>query len=95
MALHLSDWMVVTGPGNETEKCDDDSQSLCDNALSERQRRILKAIGRGAELRQKNVIGMFRGEFSPSTVKTDIKALRSMGLITTHQDAYYVPSEGT
>jgi len=89
---HFTDWMVVTDPGVETEKGDDDSRSSCDNALNERQQRIVQRIIAGERLQQKDVIGMFRGGFSPSTVKRDIKALRDIGLIETHADGHYVPS---
>ncbi len=92
---HLTEWMVVTGLGVETEKDDDESPSSCDNALTVRQRMIMEKITAGERLRQKDVIGMFRLDFSPSTVKRDIKALRDMGLIATHQDGYYVPSAPT
>jgi len=81
---------MVTDPGVETEKCHDYGHSSCDNALSERQQRIMDQISAGGRVRQKDVIGMFCWDFSPSTVKRDIKALRDMGLITTHHAGYYV-----
>ena len=58
--------------------------------LNDRQQRILAEINKGGQLRQKDVIAMFRRNFNPSTVKRDLKALRDEGLIKTHADGYYI-----
>ena len=65
-----------------------------DDGLNDRQRRILEEIDGGAELRQKDVIAMFRRHWNPSTVKRDIKGLRDAGLIETHADGYYIRTRG-
>ena len=75
-----------------TAVCESDQsrEPAMDDGLNDRQREILKKIDRGADLRQKDVIAMFRRNWNPSTVKRDIKGLREMGLIETHPDGYYV-----
>ena len=58
----------------------------------------MEEIDKGMQLRQKDVIAMFRRNFNPPTVKRDLKGLRDRGLIETHLDGDYVlvkNNEGT
>ena len=79
----------------EAEEHEETGKPDEDDGLNDCQRRILKEIDGGAELRQKDVIAMFWRNWNPSTVKHDIKGLREMGLIETHPDGYYVRPTGS
>lgn len=87
---HFTEWMVVREAGADAQLPEEAGEPEEDDGLNERQRKILEAIDSGEELRQKDVIAMFRRNWNPSTVKRDIKGLRDAGLIETHPDGYYV-----
>lgn len=87
---HFTEWMVVREAGADAQRAEQVRQPEKDDGLNERQRKILEAIDSGAELRQKDVIAMFRRNWNQSTVKRDIKGLREAGLIETPPDGYYV-----
>lgn len=87
---HFAECMVVREAGAEAGKPEEAGEPEEDDDLNERQRKILEAIDGGEELRQKDVIAMFRRNWNPSTIKRDIKGLRDAGLIETHPDGYYI-----
>jgi len=87
---HFTERMVVRKAGAEVQGPEDAVEPAEDDGLNERQRKILEAIDSGAELRQKDVIAMFRRNWNPSTVKREIRALRDAGSIETHADGHYV-----
>ena len=90
---HFAECMVVREARAEAGKPEKAGEPEEGDGLNERQRKILEAIDGGEELRQKDVIAMFRRYRNPSTVKRDIKGLRDAGLIETHPDGYYTRSE--
>ena len=75
---------VPNEPANEPD------EPMEKNGLNDRQHRILAEIDKGTQLRQKDVIAIFRRNFNPSTVKRDLKGLRDRSLIETHSDGYYM-----
>ena len=94
---HFTEWIEASVDGSEApskpvEIPAEPAQTDPLDGFNERQQKILKEIERGSELRQKDVIGMFRRR-NASTIKRDIKGLRDAGLIATHRDGYYVRKE--
>jgi hypothetical protein len=90
---HFTEWMIVREAGAEPGEPETAAEPEENDGPNKRQRRILEAIDGGEELRQKDVIAMFRRNWNPSTVKRDIKGLRDAGLIETHPDGYYVRAQ--
>ena len=107
---HFTEWMTVRVAGSQAhepdeprhepvrepnEPANEPSEPTIEKGLNDRQHRILAEIDKGTQLRQKDVIAMFRRNFNPSTVKRDLKGLRDRGLIKTHSDGYFIRSSDT
>lgn len=91
---HFTEWMDVRVAG-EPEPPKGNRTSACNSAetdgapaLNDRQTWILEQLDQGVELRHKDIVRHTRK--NRSTINRDLKELRDRGLITTHEDGYYI-----
>lgn len=93
---HFTDWMDVRVAGEqaakdaavEREPVRQTNAPDGGRALNDRQKWILEQLDKGVELRNKDIVRHTRK--NRSTINRDLKDLRDRGLISTHDDGYYM-----